>query len=294
MTRNARRFPRFLQALPWGVLVGLLTVLVLPMLMWFTGLVSGLDGKTSFMLGHIVNQISEFSLIIANIAVGMGIFTKTMYLTIVIATLITFVGSSIGHVNADAIYDKLASKVLTFLDARCRVKDEAKHAFEMSHHVVILGFNEIALEIAEYFREKEQKPVVLVHEDPELHATLCSLYQGPGSKHDTGANGSAEEAPSEHQHPARSLVGTSIYSQYADPNNSDSWHHYGLHHASLVISCQQHTTETDCILAGELLHHNVPFLTLADSNNEVCISFIGIRTLCDSVTRGCGDPSLLV
>ena len=38
----------------------------------------------------------------------MGIFTKTMYLTIVIGTLITFVGSSIGHVHADAIYDKVA------------------------------------------------------------------------------------------------------------------------------------------------------------------------------------------
>ena len=261
--------PRFLQALPWGILVGLSTVLVLPTLMWCTGLVSGLDGKTAFMLGHIVNQISEFSLIIANMAVGMGIFTKTMYLTIVIATLITFVGSSIGHVNADAIYDKLASKVLSFLDARCRVKDEAKAAFEMSHHVVILGFNEIALEIAEYFRETEQKPVVLVHEDPELHGILRSLYQHPGSNPDTGAKDSADSEPPARLSPLRSPVGTNIYSQYADPNNSDSWHHYGLHHASLVVSCQQNTTETDCLLAAELLHHNVPFLVLADSNNEV-------------------------
>jgi hypothetical protein len=29
-------------------------------------------------------------------------------------------------------------------------------------------------------------------------------------------------------------VGSNIYSQYADPRNPDSWHHYNLENASMV------------------------------------------------------------
>jgi tRNA uridine 5-carbamoylmethylation protein Kti12 len=38
------------------------------------------------------------------------------------------------------------------------------------------------------------------------------------------------------------MVATNIYSQYADPNNPDTWHHYELHAAGMVVSCQQGTT----------------------------------------------------
>ena len=37
--------------------------------------------------------------------------------------------------------EQVASKVLRFLDARCRVKDDSKAEFEMSHHIVVMGFN---------------------------------------------------------------------------------------------------------------------------------------------------------
>lgn len=262
----------------------------MPMLMWATGFVSGLDGKTAFMIGHIVNQISEFSLIIANIAVGMGIFTDTMYLTIVIGTLITFILSSMGHVHADAIYDKGVSKVLgPCMDARSWIKDDHVEPFDMQHHVVILGFNEIALEIAEYFRITEKKAVLLLQDNPALHQTIKSLYMYdkkantqtnphlspspiPGVEGVDGGGGTRglEEGKSE--------VASNIFSQYANPSNPDTWHHYGLHDAALVVSCQQGTTESDTVLGRELLHHHVPFLCIADSNNEARVMYAsGVR-----------------
>ena len=256
------------QALPWGILIGVLTVAVLPALLWITGFVSGLDGKTTFMIGHIVNQISEFSLIVASIAVGMGIFTNVMYLTIVIGTLITFVLSSIGHVHADTIYDKMASKVLApMLDARAWIKDEHVEEFAMTHHIVIMGFNEIALEISEFFRLSENKDVLVIYDDAGLHEVLADLYEQHHQSNGLAGSG----------------VGTNIYSKYANPNNPDTWHHYGLHHASLVISCQQGTTESDCILAAELKAHAVPFLCVADSNREARVMYeAGVRYVVQS------------
>ena len=37
-----------------------------------------------------------------------------------------------------------------------------------------------------------------------------------------------------------------IYSQYADPASPETWHHYELHAASLVVSFQPNTAESEC------------------------------------------------
>jgi Kef-type K+ transport system membrane component KefB len=217
-----------------GVILALLTVFVFPMFLWLTGWLSGVDGKTAFLIGLIVNQVSEFSLIIGEMAYRENIFTNTMFLTIVIGTLITFVFSSMGHLLADSLYDKIFCKCLSCLDFRATVKDEAKESFKLSDHIVLLGFNEIGLEISEFFREHEGMDVLVIHDNPDLHILFESFYN-PGQAaidvNDAEKGGRIEDK-----------VATNIYSQYADPNNPDTWHHYELHAAGMVVSCQQGTT----------------------------------------------------
>jgi hypothetical protein len=217
-----------------GVILALLTVFVFPMFLWLTGWLSGVDGKTAFLIGLIVNQVSEFSLIIGEMAYRENIFTNTMFLTIVIGTLITFVFSSMGHLLADSLYDKIFCKCLSCLDSRATVKDEAKESFKLSDHIVLLGFNEIGLEISEFFREHEGMDVLVIHDNPDLHILFESFYK-PGQAavdvNDAEKGGRIEDK-----------VATNIYSQYADPNNPDTWHHYELHAAGMVVSCQQGTT----------------------------------------------------
>jgi hypothetical protein len=75
------------------------------------------------MIGWIVNQVSEFSLIIGNMAYGWNIFTVNMYLAIVIGTLITFIFSSMGHIAADQVYDKVVVNCIGWFDNRAK-KDE--------------------------------------------------------------------------------------------------------------------------------------------------------------------------
>ena len=44
-------------AAPMALTISLLTVFVLPLLMWLLGLVSGVDGRTAFMMSGIINQV---------------------------------------------------------------------------------------------------------------------------------------------------------------------------------------------------------------------------------------------
>jgi len=239
-------------------------VFVCPALMWVTGALSGLDGRSSFLLGNTVNQISEFSLILANQATGLGIFSQEMYLTIVVATLITFVLSSMGHMFADPLYQRSFKRVLSRLDTWSSMSDSGPEEFKMEHHVVLLGFNAIALEIAEYYRHTGVD-VLVIQLNPNLHQDLQELWRLGRSK-DAGEEGGEEHAEPLGRSPAfrAAASGTNIYSQYADPTKPDTWHHYHLTHASMVVSCEHRTTESDCVLARELAHCDVAFLCIAD------------------------------
>jgi len=267
------------EAVMMGVVIAMLTLCVFPMFIWFTGFLTGIDGKTAFMIGWIVNQVSEFSLIIGSIAYSQDLFNSNMYLAIVCGTLITFVFSAMGHLAADAIYDNFVSKIIGCLDARCTVKEEAKDDFKLKHHIVLLGFNEIGLEITEFFREHEGKDVLVIQENPELHNLFTTLYKYNKAKEDMGGEAGKGDEDS---------IATNVYSQYADPNNPDTWHHYNLHGASMVVSCQQGTTESDCVLAHDLAnpghgHHAVPFLCLSDSNAEARTMYsAGVRYVIQS------------
>ena len=253
-------------AMGWGFGIGLLTVLVCPTLMWIFGILTGLDSKSAFLIGFTINQISEFSLILASAANGLQILTKTMYLVVVIAAIVAFILSGAGHGIMDKMYLSLFKSIMWPLDKFCRVKEEQEDGFEMHNHVVLLGFNEVGMEIAEYFRKTQGEDVLCVQLNPALHDRFKRFYKLNAAK-----AYKANAGPD---------LGTcsNIYSQYADPNNPDTWHHYGLHHAKLVVSCQQGTTESDCVLAGDLAHHNVPFLCLSDSNVEARVMYdAGVR-----------------
>ena len=251
------------ESLPWGFALAGLTVFIFPAIVWICAAVSGVDSKVGFLISFIINQISEFSLILASSANAYQIFTKSMYLTIVVAAITAFILSGCGHAVLDTAYERFGKKLLWPLDKYCRVKPPEEEAFEMHHHVVLLGFNEIGMEIAEYFRKSHGEDVLCVQLDPALHDKFKSFYRLNAAK---ALKQGAPDATD-------SGVCSNIYSQYADPNNPDTWHHYELHHAKLVVSCQQGTTESDCVLAGDLAHHNVPFLCLSDSNVEARVMY---------------------
>lgn len=134
--------------------------------------------------------------------------------------------------------------------------------------------------------------MLVIQDDPELHDLLTKFFKLNKAKEDLNRKSkgvsAAEAEPGESADEGETSIATNIYSQYADPNNPDTWHHYELHDAAMVISCQQGTTESDCVLAQDLNHghghgHGVPFLCLSDSNAEARTMYeAGVRYVIQS------------
>ena len=101
--------------------------------------------------------------------------------------------------------------------------------------------------------------VLCVQLDPDLHDRFRSFYRfgaANACKQGTGEGRpllllvralllvysflySHDRSPLTRVRNADGGVCSNIYSQYADPNNPDTWNHFELHHAKLVVSCQQ-------------------------------------------------------
>jgi hypothetical protein len=124
---------------------------------------------------RITNQVSEFSLILTTIAASAGIFEEGVTMIIALATLVTLFLSSIGHTNLDELY-KLCQGMLGCIDRMCRVRQEHKEELALHNHVVLLGLNEIGMEVAEVYRHRG-KDVLCIQLDPELHHVLSGCYK---------------------------------------------------------------------------------------------------------------------
>ena len=57
-----------------------------------------------------------------------------------------------------------------------------------------------------------------------------------------------------------------------DPMSPETWHHYDLHEAELVLSCHtsSNSLDSNCAVAREMAHHHVPFVCLANRSPLSC------------------------
>lgn len=164
------------QAIPHSVLISIVTLVVSPIIMWGLGYVSGIKARTAFFNGLIVNQISEFGLILGQTAKKVGIFDESTYQVLTVSLLLTFFFSSIGHTQADRIFQTIRP-YLMFLDRHTLlIKDGDDEGIELHDHVVLLGFNETGLAVTEFYRQKG-KEVYMIVLNPALFDCVNALCE---------------------------------------------------------------------------------------------------------------------
>jgi len=127
------------------------------------------------MIGAIVNQISEFSLILATLCVQAGIFDQKVFLLVTLATITTIFLSSVGHQVLGGLYRLFATSP-NFLDRRSPAVREAELGVELKGHVVVAQYNELADKVIAHFLDAGNT-VVLVDVDPDV-------YEATKGKHD--------------------------------------------------------------------------------------------------------------
>ncbi len=233
-----------------GIALGLtlFVVFVTPVIMIVIGYLTRLKSRTSFMIGGIINQISEFSLILATLSLQAGIFTPREFVIITLTCLGTFFLSSLGHQMLDQAYVVFRGP-LQFMDRRSAPIQHDDIGFELEDHVVLLSYNELSEEIASFYDERGEK-VLLIDLDPEIHAH----FHGQDDHH--------------------------IVAQYADMEDPEVWHEFAFDKAKIVISCMIGGQDAEIQIARFLKERNpnVPFLAATDSHEETLQLYeMGVR-----------------
>jgi len=231
--------PEMLDALPDVGVLTLFVVVGTPAVMVGLGWLTRLKSHPSVMIGGIINQISEFSLILATLAHQAGVFSEDLFVLITLTCLATFFFSSLGHQYLEHVY-QITRKPLGFIDRRSiPYQIEAHTHFEFHNHVVILSFNEISQQIADYYANHGQK-VLLIDLDPEINAHF--------QKRD------------DHN----------IVPLYADMHDPDVWEEFHFDKARVVISASIRGQEAEVAIARWLREKGgkVPFIAATDSYEE--------------------------
>ncbi len=101
----------------------------------------GYKRKVSFMAGLAVAQISEFSLILAAMALSYGHITQEVVTLITLVGIITIAGSTYLILYADQIYDRLQN-VLKIFDINIKHKVKMGHT-EEEHESLLFGYDRV-------------------------------------------------------------------------------------------------------------------------------------------------------
>ena len=231
---------QMLGGLTEGLVLAILVVILTVPLMLVLGYISRLNGKPSFLMGAIINQSSEFSLMLAVMCWQYKLFDPHLFIVITLVVLISFFFSSLGHQFLDPLYNAF-SKILSFMDGRSIGAAESDDDdFVMEGHVVIMEYNELAIEIADFYAQRGEQ-VLLLDLDPHIIEYF------------------------EHQHGHSNIH--AHYSNMADP---DVWEDLAFDKAKVVISCIDGGQEAEMAIARWLKIEapDVPFIAATSSHEE--------------------------
>ena len=231
---------QMLGGLTEGLVLAILVVILTVPLMLVLGYFSRLNGKPSFLMGAIINQSSEFSLMLAVMCWQYKLFDPHLFIVITLVVLISFFFSSLGHQFLDPLYNAF-SKTLSFMDGRSiGAAESGDEDFVMEGHVVIMEYNELAIEIADFYAQRGEQ-VLLLDLDPHIIEYF------------------------EHQHGHSNIH--AHYSNMADP---DVWEDLAFDKAKVVISCIDGGQEAEMAISRWLKIEapHVPFIAATSSHDE--------------------------
>ena len=231
---------QMLGGLTEGLVLAILVVILTVPLMLVLGYFSRLNGKPSFLMGAIINQSSEFSLMLAVMCWQYKLFDPHLFIVITLVVLISFFFSSLGHQFLDPLYNAF-SKILSFMDGRSiGAAESGDEDFVMEGHVVIMEYNELAIEIADFYAQRGEQ-VLLLDLDPHIIEYF------------------------EHQHGHSNIH--AHYSNMADP---DVWEDLAFDKAKVVISCMDGGQEAEMAISRWLKIEapDVPFIAATSSHEE--------------------------
>jgi len=221
-------------------LIIFLTIIVLvgtPLVMLILGYLKKLKSRPVLFMGLMLNQVSEFSLILATLCLSAGIFDRSVFSIITFTSILSFLLSSMGHSALDSFY-KIFKGRLTFLERHSiRLEDQEEiKQLKLKDHIVLLEYNSMTDMIADKFAEHDT-PVIILDFDPDKIEYI-------------------EKNESKYHHAI-----------YADPLDPDVWEEIKLKDAALIVSGIEENHKSELALINYLKSNNSNAITIIHSNN---------------------------
>ena len=231
---------QMLGGLAEGLILAVLVVVLTIPLMLLLGYLSRLNSKPAFLMGAIINQSSEFSLMLAVLCLQYKIFDPHIFIVVTLVVLISFFLSSLGHQFLDPFY-AVFSNFLSFMDGRTTTaEEEVSDDIKLDGHIVIMEYNELAIEIADFYAQRGEQ-VLLLDLDPHI----------------------IEYFEKQHGH-------SNIHAHYSNMADPDVWENLAFNKAKVVISCIDGGQEAELAISRWLKKEapEVPFLAATSSHEE--------------------------
>ncbi|HUC95744.1 MAG TPA: cation:proton antiporter [Candidatus Saccharimonadia bacterium] len=146
------------------ILSGIIVILIKPLTVMFTILLSGYTKQTSFKTAISLGQISEFSIVLILLGNSSGIVPSSIVNVITILALMS-IGISTYLINYSNFWYKLFQKPLSYLERRTIHKDRTIHQHQ--YELLLFGYKKGGQEFIRLFQSLEKKFVVIDY-DPEV------------------------------------------------------------------------------------------------------------------------------
>lgn len=158
---------KMLEALPIGLGLAVFTLFATLPLFMLLGVLAKLKAHNVFMLGLLMNQISEFSLILCTLCVKAKVFEPIVLTVMTVAAVVSIIFSSIGHIFVDVIYQKVQRWwCFRYIDEHYRRGFTKKHEQEKESKV---GMTEIPVGTTDVIQEDHiQEDVIQDEFDPDM------------------------------------------------------------------------------------------------------------------------------
>ena len=226
-----------------GAIIPLLVLVVLikPFFLIITGYATKLKGRTAFFIGTTINQSSAISIIVALLAWKANLFSDRLFAIMIAVILLSLIISAMGHAVQPGLYNSFRWLVGVLNRNISAVDLEKQQQVVLKDHVVLLGFNEIAQEIGDFYDDQlTPERILLIDCDPEI------------IKH------------------FQDRKDCNVDPVYADPNDPKVWKEYKLSEAKVVVSCTGSDLNADLELAGYIRHTtpDLPFLAVTSSHED--------------------------
>ena len=173
-----------------------LTVLVKPGVTIAILIYRGYEARTATLTGLSTDQISEFSLIIAIVAVQNDLLARAVFDAIILAAAVTMITSTITQRYNERIYRWLSARDIVS-GSHKKIDALSDVPAELTDHVIVLGYGRKGRRVVETCEELN-RPYVVIENDPALRddvVTDCEAYVfGDAMESYTWEKANADEA----------------------------------------------------------------------------------------------------